>query len=68
MAYDPKRTLAKGATPAGVIIAGGKLLEWLANKAGLTMDGETSFTIVTGVYATFRMLFNWLKNRKRSGL
>lgn len=67
MAYNPKQTLVKGATPAVTIIAGGNALQWIIKQAGGEMDGETALTIFTGLYSAFRMLFNWLKNRKKGG-
>lgn len=67
MSYSAKTTLAKGATPAAVIIGVGNLLQFVANKAGIEMEGETALTIVTGFYSAFRMLFNWLKNSRKSG-
>lgn len=65
--YNPKTTVLKGAVPAGVIVAGGNALQFIVKRFGGELDGETALTIFTGVYSAFRMLFNLLKNRKRSG-
>lgn len=64
MQYKPATTIAKAATPAAVIIAGSNLLRAGAKAAGMEIDGETSYIIITGVYSFFRGLINYIKNRR----
>lgn len=65
MAYRKTTTAAKIATPAGVIIGGTHVLQFVSGLLGVEMEPETAFTIITTFYSMGAGLINWLKHRKR---
>jgi hypothetical protein len=65
MAYQKRTTVAKAAAPASIIILGSNALQYVSGLLGGQISDEASYEIVTGLYAGFTGLFNWLKNRRK---
>lgn len=67
MAYLPGKTIAKVATPIGIVLILSNVLQYVAALVGPEISDEHSYITITVIYGVFRGVFNWTKNRKKSG-
>lgn len=61
--YKKRITAAKVAIPPTLIIGGSALIQFVGSLAGIEISDDTSYKVITSIYAVGAGILNWWKNR-----